>query len=552
MKLSVEKISRAIPRIAAVSLLALTLVVTLAYFLISYSLMNEDLEAEAEVNARVIGECVRNQPAGWSLDHAHLEEILSEHPTAGGYPDTRRIVDIRGRTLAEHLERLRPPIARRSCEFRDGGAAAGTVVIERSYYPIVRNSLLLFVFVSLVSTGFYFFLLHIPFKAALDSLAALNKSEARFRTVVTAMEDVVFLLNREQRYLGIWGRWLEKNGLTPDAFLGKTSWEIFGEDSHVFFAAFNQRVLAGETITYERWFDLPSGRIYYHTTLTPLRGPGGGIIGIVGLGRDITARKEAEEALREAKEKLEKQNLDLRKLDELKDALIRDVSHELKTPVAKQAMQMEILKEQLARQGSIKETEEIMRVMDSSIKRQENVIRNILTLSLLQSGERHYRHEPIRPDQILRDIVEDYRSILDTHGILVSLDIEEVAALSDSEMLWHVFTNLVNNAVKYRTHAGAPRIDIRLRRVKGDFTIEIADNGIGLSEEEQARVFSPFYQATPSAEGIGVGLTIVRMIVEGLGGRVRLESPGKGKGCSAVVTLPLDAGTAAGGVPAAS
>lgn len=127
---------------------------------------------------------------------------------------------------------------------------------------------------------------------------AARLTDEQFATLLNAADDVVFLLDEDQRYVGIWGRWMELHGLDPGHFLGRTSWEIFGEESRAFFEPLNDRVLAGEPITYERWFDVPWGEtIYYQTALTPMRDERGRVVGIVGVGRDITELKRTRDDL---------------------------------------------------------------------------------------------------------------------------------------------------------------------------------------------------------------------------------------------------------------
>lgn len=132
---------------------------------------------------------------------------------------------------------------------------------------------------------------------------ALRESEERFRTLVNSTNDVVFTLDREQRHTGVFGGWVEKAGLTPEFFLGKTVREIFGEQAAPIHEAANRRALDGEDVVYEWSAPGPNGLQYYQTSLSPLRASNGTISGIVGIGRDITARKRAEEELRVAEEK---------------------------------------------------------------------------------------------------------------------------------------------------------------------------------------------------------------------------------------------------------
>ena len=116
---------------------------------------------------------------------------------------------------------------------------------------------------------------------------------------------------------------------------------------------------------------------------------------------------------------------------------------------------------------------------------------------------------------------------------------EPLTVTADAEMLWHVVSNLVNNAVKFAARAGQRRLEATVSREGGNAVMRISDNGIGLAPEEVARVFDRFYQASASIEGSGVGLSICRSIMEGMGGSVALESPGRDRGAVATVTLPL-------------
>jgi PAS domain S-box-containing protein len=271
---------------------------------------------------------------------------------------------------------------------------------------------------------------------------------------------------------------------------------------------------------------------------SPMRDATGKVVAGLKLVRDITEQVEAAEALRKAKEELERQNIELRALDHMKDGLVRDVSHELKTPVAKQAMQMEILRLQLgdACRGQVAKT---LGVMEEAVHRQQRVIRNLLDLARLESGRRIFSLGSVRVDEVLARALEDYRPMLERARFAVTMRAEPLTVTADGEMLWHVVSNLVNNAVKFGARAGPRRLEATVSRENGNAVIRISDNGIGLAPAEIARAFDRFYQASASIEGSGVGLSICRSIMEGMGGTVSLESPGRDLGAVATVTLPL-------------
>jgi len=268
----------------------------------------------------------------------------------------------------------------------------------------------------------------------------------------------------------------------------------------------------------------------------PLLEEGGRPAGFIEVVEDITARKKDEENLQEAYTRLKNQNRELRKLDKIKDALISDVSHELKTPVAKHQMYLEVLKSVLDSGGSREEVGSVLHTMEESVRRQQQVIRNILVLSRLEGGGREQKILPVRIDTLVKGIIDDYGALTGILGIAVDTRLEEAEIKTDSEMLSHVVANLVENAIKYRSSEGA-RISVDVASDNGRVAIKVEDNGIGMTADERSRAFERFFQSTVSQEGIGLGLHISRKIVGHLGGEIELASGGRGQGTIASVII---------------
>ncbi|GAB4475434.1 MAG: hypothetical protein Kow00124_16420 [Anaerolineae bacterium] len=126
---------------------------------------------------------------------------------------------------------------------------------------------------------------------------ALRESELRFRTLVSSMDDIIFTLDSAERHTGVFGHWVERAGLTPETFLGRTAREILGEEAARVHEENNARALAGESTVYEWSTGSGEDRTYYQTSLSPMRDEDGTVRGLVGVGRDITGikRMEAEE-----------------------------------------------------------------------------------------------------------------------------------------------------------------------------------------------------------------------------------------------------------------
>ncbi len=271
--------------------------------------------------------------------------------------------------------------------------------------------------------------------------------------------------------------------------------------------------------------------------------PVGDRLRVLTIMRDISDRKAAEQAMIIAREVLERQNEELRRLDRIRETIIRDVSHELKTPIAKQQMQLQLLKRLVGSWDRAAECETVIRIMRESLGRQEAAIRNILDLAQIESGGRQYRHEPVSLADSLREVLAEFQQIFLVQRVKLGTAIEEVEVVSDRQMLWHVFSNLISNAVKFRRDTGA-RVDIGVTVRGGEAVISFADNGIGLSPEALERIFDRFYKANPASEGSGIGLSLVKKVVEDLGGRINVTSEGERRGTTVTVTLPLRGRTA--------
>ncbi|MFH1762267.1 MAG: PAS domain-containing sensor histidine kinase, partial [bacterium] len=369
---------------------------------------------------------------------------------------------------------------------------------------------------------------------------ALKESEEKFRNLAEQSPNMIFI-NINGRIVYINQKCVQTMGYTEQEFYspGFSFLSLISpEYKEIVNRYFKKHKTVSDAFSYE--FELVTKKNEYLNVQITTK-----IINynekraILGTVTDISKLKQTEIELRSIKEELEKQNMELKKLDRIKDSLIRDVAHELKTPVAKHSMQVWLLAQKLREQGIYEDYNDIIKVMHSSIKRQELVIRNLLNLSRLEAGGRKYKSEPLCISDIVKEVINDYQSTIDSNNIKLANKLRPINIHSDAEMLFHVFSNIINNAIKYRNQKNHPEIIITGVKYKNRILIKFTDNGIGLARKEIKHVFDEFYQASASAEGTGVGLTICRKIMEDLGGNIFLESRGKNSGTTAVIKLPV-------------
>jgi signal transduction histidine kinase len=236
-----------------------------------------------------------------------------------------------------------------------------------------------------------------------------------------------------------------------------------------------------------------------------------------GAVEDITERKRAEE---------------------MKDNLIRDVSHELKTPLAKMQMGVDLLMEMVGAPSidrqKVARTSEIV---TDNVQRLQDTVNSILDLSLLESGQTPYHKTKVQPENLIRQVIVDMRPLAEAKGLeLVAELLESLPQVEgDREKLLRVLTNLVDNALKF-TEWG--KIVVLAEKKAHEVEIAVSDSGRGIPRENLERVFERFWQENPSIPGAGIGLAICKTIVEAHGGKIWAESAGRGQGTTVRFTLP--------------
>jgi PAS domain S-box-containing protein len=295
-------------------------------------------------------------------------------------------------------------------------------------------------------------------------------------------------------------------------------------------------------------------RVHVSLTVSPVRDAAGNIVGASKIARDITERIRSEEALRRSEAELKRAARDREELlaaeraarseaervNLIKDEFLATLSHELRTPLSAILGWSQLLATgDLAQEDVMQGLEAIER----NARAQTELIEDLLDMSRIISGKLRLEVqwtdianvvdqavESVRPSAEVKQI--RLRKIIDPHPGPVS---------GDPIRLQQVFWNLLSNAIKFTPKGGS--VDVLLERVDSHLEITIHDSGVGIKPEMLPYVFERFRQAdsstTRSYGGLGLGLSIVKSLVELHGGTVRAQSPGEGQGATFVVTLPL-------------
>jgi signal transduction histidine kinase len=226
----------------------------------------------------------------------------------------------------------------------------------------------------------------------------------------------------------------------------------------------------------------------------------------------------------------------------LKSDFVANVSHDLKTPVALIRMFGETL--EMDRVPNEASRREYYGVIARESKRLTRLIDNVLDFSRIEGGRQRYDIALGHLEPVIHDAIETFRYPLAQQGFKVHVEVEpdlpEVAL--DAEAVKQALANLVDNAMKYSDERR--RLGVTARRVGGEVSIEVADEGIGIAPREHERIFEKFYRIgrseTQGRRGSGVGLALVKHIVEAHGGRVTVDSR-PGEGSRFTIHLPVPA-----------
>jgi len=240
--------------------------------------------------------------------------------------------------------------------------------------------------------------------------------------------------------------------------------------------------------------------------------------------------------------------------DRRKDQFLAMLAHELRNPLAPIRNAVELMRQVETADPSFRPSREMV---ERQVKHLARLLDDLLDVSRLNQGSFRLRREPVDLGAAVERAVDANRPLIDSRGHTLTLDLPAPAIHleADPARLEQVISNLVNNAAKYTMPGG--RIWVRAERQGDEAVIRVRDNGIGVPPDVLGRVFEPFVQSPDSFArpegGLGIGLSLVRSLVEMHGGTVEAHSAGLGQGSELIVRLPIRpaAGAPAGAPPPA-
>jgi signal transduction histidine kinase len=247
--------------------------------------------------------------------------------------------------------------------------------------------------------------------------------------------------------------------------------------------------------------------------------------------RDVTERKQAEELRLEVEKHV--------RLDKLKDDFINTVSHELRTPLSITKEAISLILERATGDINAEQTE-ILGIARNNVERLARIINGLLDVSRIEAGKVELRKQDIDLEALVHEIVLGFESKAREKGLELRLSLPEkgLRVYADGDKLNQIFTNLIDNAVKFTAQG---EIEVSAAESDREIVCRVRDTGIGITAEDLPKIFDKFTQFGrkdgPGEKGTGLGLSIVKGLVEVHGGEIRVESE-LGQGTSLTFTLP--------------
>jgi two-component system phosphate regulon sensor histidine kinase PhoR len=226
-------------------------------------------------------------------------------------------------------------------------------------------------------------------------------------------------------------------------------------------------------------------------------------------------------------------------LAQIKSDFVSNVSHELRTPLALISMYSETL--EMGRVNSDEKRNEYYKIISTETNRLSRIVNSILNFSKIEAGKRKYSFEKIDINKIVADALSSYEHQLKNDGFTCSFNANEDLSLinADKEALTEAIINLIDNAIKYSNEK--KQIDIITGKDKNFIFVEVKDSGIGISSEDQEKIFDKFFRVTSgqvhNTKGTGLGLSLVKHIVAAHDGNIELKSK-LGEGSSFRLNFP--------------
>jgi PAS domain S-box-containing protein len=379
--------------------------------------------------------------------------------------------------------------------------------------------------------------------AAREDLVTLAREPERLRrlyeTVLSNTPDLVYVFDLEHRFayanaalLQMWGRsWTEAIGRNC-LELGYEPWHAEMHDREI-----DQVVATRQPIRGEVPFHGTNGRRIYDYIFVPIIGPDGEVEAVAGTTRDVTAQRQAANELQTLADTLAE-------ADRRKDEFIALLSHELRNPLAPISNALQVVR---MAGGDSALSARAFDVMERQVAQMVRLVDDLLDINRISRGKITLQREQIDLVEVARVSLDACQSLATSRGQALRSTLPEgpLPLRADPARLGQIIGNLLTNACKFTPCGG--NVTLHLESDRDGAVLRVRDDGIGIASDQLPRIFEMFIQLDTSLErptgGLGIGLSLVKSLVELHGGTIAASSGGPGLGSEFEVRLPMAAST---------
>lgn len=366
-----------------------------------------------------------------------------------------------------------------------------------------------------------------------DNLAVLLRSrDEELLAIYENVPGIVFYIavepDGEFRFLSVSRDFLVATGLTREQIVGSLVRDVIPPPSRdIVLNHYREAIRSVQPVRWEEESVYPAGRRYGEVAVTPLYDASGVATHLIGIVHDITERKRMEEERAEG--------------DRLKDEFLSLLGHELRNPLAAISTGVQLLS------GGVTDEERVSLngMMDRQVKLMRRLLDDLLDLGRITHGHIQLKKERIDLAKFLQHVTGVTQSTTAERGqeMILRLPAEVVTFEADEARLEQIAINLLSNASKYTAKGG--RIEFSGAREGSEVVLRCKDNGRGIPREMLQKIFEPFTRVGPLSDSrgeasLGIGLALVKRLVELHGGRISVESGGPGTGSEFSVRLPME------------
>jgi signal transduction histidine kinase len=340
----------------------------------------------------------------------------------------------------------------------------------------------------------------------------INTQHLIIKSMLANLPVIILIVDKYGIVKSLLGSGLDRIGMNENQTIGQSIFEQYPA-----IGKYIRRVLQGETVSFTEELEIDNDRLhflsyYFYDHERELA---------IGFSIDITTQKQTQQAF----EQISAKNLELERMNQLMDMFVYAVAHDLKNPINN----LDLISMLIQESSSPSEQNEYLQALQKSVFRLKQTIHGLMEVVEIESS-RDLNSKVLTFSDVLEQVTEDLQPLLQQKNVVLKTDFLQKRIRYNEAFLTSILKNLISNAIKYSSSKRTPSIGVKTEKTQGYIKLIVSDNGIGIDLKKQGhKLFQPFKRISRQPEGSGIGLYLIKSMIEKNGGRIEVKStPGKG------------------------